>query len=188
MMKRMGSYLKRHHYQVQYWGYSSLRKGIPEQAITLRRYLLSLLKRRERIDVVAHSMGAILFRAATHDLPELDSFRVVMLGPPNDGSKVAAALAKRLGFLSPALGQLSDEEGSFVQTLPKRVPVETGIVAAARDHVISLSSVWLPDVQEREIVDCRHGLLPYDSRACLLVKNFLNHGTFENCAAAAHCQ
>lgn len=178
MMRRLGRHLNQYSFQPKYWRYSSLIKGIPEHAQRLRNFLLQLLRENRFVYVVAHSLGAILFRAATYDLAELDRFRVVMLAPPNRGSEVATLLAKRIGFLCPVLSQLSADEGSYVRTLPKRVPRQTGIIAAAQDNVVALKDVWLDDVHERAIVDCRHGMLPFDQKACSLVGKFLRYGSF----------
>jgi hypothetical protein len=70
-----------------------------------------------RIHVVTHSLGGIILRyALTLGVPARLG-RIIQLAPPNRGSAWARRLGPWLGWLAPALPQLSDAPDSFVNRL-----------------------------------------------------------------------
>jgi triacylglycerol lipase len=95
------------------------------------------------IHFVTHSLGGILVRyyLQAHEIPELR--RVVMMGPPNQGSEVVDKLKYFPGYLfvnGPAGQELGTTEGD----LPKKLgPVnfELGVIAGKRSVNLMLSSM-----------------------------------------------
>ena len=109
-----------------------------------------------RIDVVTHSMGAILLRVALADAPLADLGRVVMLAPPNAGSEVVDALADVPGFAA-FNGPAGLELGTGRQDLPARLgPTRTdaGIVAGSRS-INPLLSLLLPNPDDGKVSAAR---------------------------------
>ncbi len=94
-----------------------------------------------RIHFVAHSLGGILVRQYLHDQAIDELGRVVMLGPPNQGSQAADELDRLPGFdwiNGPAGRQL----GKGVESVPLAlgpVDFELGVIAGDRsiDPIVS---------------------------------------------------
>lgn len=130
--------LREHGFQTRTWGYFSVRGSIEKHAARFVRFLKNYpCEPGDTIHLVGHSMGSIIVRRALleSDLPD-NIGRFVMIGPPNQGSHVATRFAKYLGWLCPALNELSDRDGSYVRLLGEPQGYEIGIVQAERDLVV----------------------------------------------------
>ena len=166
-------------YDVVNWGYPSTRKTIEHHGDALRARLeLAVEAGRERLHVVAHSMGCIVSRCALQDSVPANFGRLVMLAPPNQGSFAARKLAPWLGWYSRTLAQLSDAEDSFVNQLPPPSGVEFGVMAAERDRVIERSKTLLRGLRDFTIVNTGHGVMPWNRRVAELSHRFLVSGRF----------
>lgn len=109
-----------------------------------------------RIHFVTHSMGGILVRyyLSRHDIAELG--RVVMLGPPNQGSEVVDEFSGVPGFAAfngPAGLQL----GTGPDSIPNRLgPVDFTVgVIAGTGSVNPILSATLPDVDDGKVTVAR---------------------------------
>lgn len=146
------------------------------------------------IHFVTHSMGGILVRyfLAHHTIAELG--RVVMLGPPNQGSEIVDEFAEIPGFATfngPAGLQL----GTGPDSLPNRLgPVSYPVgVIAGTESVNPLLSATLPDQDdgkvtvERTRVDGMTDFIAIPATHSFMMRNaevihqslvFLEHGKF----------
>jgi len=104
------------------------------------------------VHFVTHSLGGILLRYAHQESAIPDIGRVVMLGPPNQGSEVVD-IARRwpvLHFLSGGVGlQLGTDANSIPAKLGP-VDFELGVIAGTRS-VSPLMSAILPDVDDGKV-------------------------------------
>jgi pimeloyl-ACP methyl ester carboxylesterase len=106
----------------------------------------------DTVHFVTHSLGGILVRQylSTQDIPELG--RVVMLGPPNQGSLAADRLRAAPGYdwlNGPAGRQLGKGE----ESVPLRLPAadfEVGIIAGTRT-IDPVTSAFLPDPDDGRV-------------------------------------
>ena len=85
------------HYDVTNWSYFSFGGSIENHGLRFSKFIESL-DTKQKINIVAHSMGSIVTRAALQKSRAAIS-RVVMLAPPSAGSPVAR-------FVSPVLGPI----------------------------------------------------------------------------------
>lgn len=156
------------------FGYSSWRASIESIAERLVRRL-----RREStaVDVVTHSMGALVLRAALEDVPHAVR-RAVMLAPPHHGSPAATRLGRTLRRLFPALAEMSGRPGGYLDTLPTTLPCEFATLAAERDHVVPERSTRLRGEAAHSVVPGRHGSLPFQRDVAELTATFLAYGRF----------
>lgn len=140
-------------------------------------------------------MGGIIVRhyLSENNLPNLG--RLVMLGPPNQGSEVVDFLKKsRVGefVLGPAFNQL----GTGRQSLPNNLgpaPCETGIIAGSRsinlinsmiipgadDGKVSLKRARLRGMKDYLVVQRTHPLMMNSKEVQDQVLHFIKQGRFE---------
>ena len=108
--------------------------------------------------------------------------RAVQLAPPNRGSHVATKLEPYVGWLTPSLGELSDQSTSFVNRLPNSLKdqgIEFGVVEAMKDRVIHPDCVQLEGQHDFAQVDGHHGVLTWYPQTQELIERFLLTGTFD---------
>jgi triacylglycerol lipase len=123
-------------YRVTGVGYPSRRAPIEELAAVVAARIDARLPAGAPFDVVSHSMGGIVLRAAVAAglLPAERVRRVVMLGPPSRGSELAEAL-RGLPLYRWALGPAGQQLGTGVESVPLALPplpFECGVVAGRR--------------------------------------------------------
>ena len=187
-MRDMGEALARNGMTVYNYDYPSSRRtigGHAELFLARFRRLTDEEHIAPRVRFVTHSMGGILLRAALAQMTEAECRNidaVVMLGPPNRGSILAAlganALVRRVNA---SLGDMTTDENSFVNNLPPPAfPPPVGIVAARFDGKVALDNTGLPDGQpyERIVVDCTHPGLRNPRHTLEAVLRFLRRKTF----------
>ena len=180
MLRPLERSLKERGYQTYNWGYPSIRGEIQSLSEALGRELQQLEADTQigRFHLVTHSMGSILARAALADKKFSRLGRVVMLGPPHGGSRVAANLARVFGRVCRPLAQLSDTPDSLVNSLPEPTGCEIGIIAAARDRVVRIENTRLSNQADHIVVNSGHASMLFRSETADLVDSFLRHGRF----------
>ena len=146
------------------------------------------------VHFVTHSMGGILLRAymAEHELPRVG--RVVMLGPPNQGSEVVDRLGRLPGFTllnGPAGKQL----GTAATDLPKTlgpVSFELGVIAGTRslnpllsqllpnpdDGKVSVSATKVAGMTDFIALPVSHPLMMNNNEVLRQILAFLAKGRF----------
>lgn len=149
----------------------------------------------ERIHFVTHSLGGILVRQylSTETIEELG--RVVMLGPPNQGSAAVDDLDGVPGFdwiNGPAGRQLGQGEGSIPVALGP-VDFELGIIAGNRsidpitsavlenpdDGRVSVEDTKVDGMDDFIVVKHSHAFMMRMRKPIELTKSFLRTGRFQ---------
>lgn len=148
----------------------------------------------DRIHFVTHSLGGILLRQylTGNDIENLG--RVVMLGPPNQGSVAVDELGGVPGFdwlNGPAGRQLGKGEASVPLRLPP-VDFELGIIAGSRtidpitsavlenpdDGRVSVEDTKVEGMDDFVVVEHSHAFMMRMRRPIELTLRFLNQGSF----------
>jgi triacylglycerol lipase len=153
------------------------------------------LKDCPRIHFVTHSMGGILVRSyfSRHTFDRLG--RVVMLGPPNQGSEVVDTLKSWSAFRKlngPAGSELGTEADSTPNTLGP-VNFECGIIAGDRsvnwinslamidgkdDGKVSVERTKVAGMKEHLVVHATHTFMMRNKKVIASTIHFLKEGTF----------
>jgi triacylglycerol lipase len=146
------------------------------------------------VHFVTHSLGGILVRyyLKYHILPQLG--RVVMLAPPNHGSRMVDAVGNTWLFkliYGPAASQLTTDNTSILENLG-RVDFNLGVIAGDcsinplfsafiegdDDGQLSPASTEIEGMQESIVVHASHAFIMRNSKAIAQTLFFLEHGKF----------
>jgi pimeloyl-ACP methyl ester carboxylesterase len=148
----------------------------------------------DTVHFVTHSLGGILVRyyLASGDIPNLG--RVVMLGPPNQGTHAADAMQRMPGFgwlLGPAAFQL----GKGPESIPLQLGAtefELGVIAGSRsidpitsavlanpdDGKVTVEDTRLDGMRDFRVVRSSHAFIMKKKEVIDLVSVFLESGNF----------
>ena len=153
------------------------------------------LKDATRIHFVAHSLGGILIRHYMKTKRPANLGRVVMLGPPNQGSEVVDKIGDTRAFTAingPVGKQLGTGPGSVPNQLGP-VDFELGIIAGDRslnwinslgmipgpdDGKVSVERTKVAGMKEHRVLHVTHPYLMKNARAIRETIHFLRHGRF----------
>jgi pimeloyl-ACP methyl ester carboxylesterase len=121
--------LRRAGFTVHIFSYASVSSDLRANAEYLQRYLSTLPVRE--VHLVGHSLGGILIRALHHYYPQQRPGRIVTLGAPHGGSRVAQHLS-RYAFWRWAMGKGVINLLSGVPPRWTTPPREIGVICGTR--------------------------------------------------------
>lgn len=186
--------LRRQGFTVHAFSYPSVCGDLSTNAERLARFLAAL--DADTVHLVGHSLGGILIRALFHEHPQQKPGRIVTLGAPHGGSRVARHLS-RYAFWRWAMGKgvaqlLAGETQRW--TLPPR---EFGTICGTRsfgmgrllhrglprpnDGLLTVKESAFPAAQEHLALPVSHTGMLFSREVARLVGNFLIHGKFPAC-------
>lgn len=150
--------------------------------------------RATQLHFVTHSLGGILVRQylATHVIPQLG--RVVMLGPPNQGSEVVDWL-RNWKLFTAINGPAGRQLGTDIRSLPNRLgraAFSAGVIAGNRslnwinscvipgrdDGKVSVERTRLDGMADHIVVGASHPFLMQNRNAIRQTIAFLRDGRF----------
>ena len=146
-----------------------------------------------RIHFVTHSLGGILLRYYLKD-NELELLgRVVMLGPPNNGSEIVDGLSPVPGFglLGPTGAVLGTGDASVLNELGP-VDFELGVIAGTtninpinalwidgpNDSIVSVESTKVEGMKEHKVLPVTHTFMMRNNEVIDHTIHFLKTGSF----------
>ncbi|MBY5990990.1 alpha/beta hydrolase [Ferrimonas balearica] len=147
------------------------------------------------VHFVTHSMGGILVRHYLGERPLSGLGRVVMLGPPNQGSEAVDAYRNLPGF-DLVGGTAGGQLGTDAQSLPLQLGAanfEVGIIAGSRsvnlilstllpgqdDGKVSVQSTELAGMRDHLILPVTHPFMMRNNEVIAQVLHFLAYGQFK---------
>ncbi|ODA36321.1 acetyltransferase [Veronia pacifica] len=195
-MRKIAKELGNEGYIISNYSYPSLSIGIEEIADLHIPRAISKCGSAEKIHFVTHSLGGIVLRKylSTTQLDRLG--RVVMLGPPNQGSEIVDTLKSLPGVKlinGPAGLQLGTDENSVPRTLgPVTYPV--GIIAGSYtlnpifshllpnpdDGTVSVASTKVEGMTDHVVMPVTHTFMMRNEDVITQVKAFLKSGKFDS--------
>lgn len=202
-MKRLEWALVRRGYQVVNLAHPSTRLPVERLA---RDYLAPAVLGIElppggQIHFVTHSLGGIVVRQYLQENSLTNLGRVVMLGPPNQGSEVADRLKNNF-FYRWSTGPSGQQMGTHPTDLPRRLgPVNfpLGVIAGDRsfnpwfscllpgpdDGKVSVAGTRVEGMNDFVIVHASHTWLMWRRPVLKQVLTFLAKGRFRACETVA---
>jgi pimeloyl-ACP methyl ester carboxylesterase len=179
-MAPLGWTLRRAGYDVLNWGYSSTCCSIAELGAQLEEELREHEGEAVRLHFVGHSLGNIIVRwvLAHDDDASLQVGRIVMLAPPNQGSRVADRLAPSLGWLLKPLPELGTGpmRSSGELHLPEHLDV--AVIAGRFDGKVAVPETRLAGMDAHLVLPASHPFLMFRPDVHRLVLRFLESGSF----------
>jgi len=185
------------------FGYASVKADIDAHGRALDA-VVSRLPHADAISFVGHSLGNLVVRrwmalAAARDLAR--THRMVMLGPPNQGSDLARMAQKIWGLAALAEGASRDLVVDWPRVAPSlAVPqCDFGIVAGGRgddtgfsfllagddDAVVRVEETRLPGAEDFLVVPVHHAAMMKDAAVQQATATFLETGRFPQRPAAS---
>lgn len=193
-MNKMERILDDSGFQVRNIGYESTEQTVEELARETIPRALDACGDAEAVHFVTHSMGGILIRQfLEHN--EIGSLgRVVMLGPPNQGSEVVDTYERFSAFEwfgGPAGLQLGTGEASIPRALGPAT-FDVGIIAGTRsinpilssiipeqdDGKVSVESTKVDGMKDHLELPVNHVFMMRDPEVIAQVVHYLDHGSF----------
>ena len=178
-MHAMARALRRNGYDILNWGFSSTRFSVSELAEQLASSVQDRSTDYARVHFVGHSLGTVLIRMVLARQTSWTPGRVVMLAPPNQGSRSADRYARWLGWLLTPLPELRTYASSLARTVPLRAGVEAGIIAAKYDGKVAVAETRLDGIDAHIVVPAIHTFLMSRRDVQRLTIDFLRTGSFE---------
>ena len=181
-MKKLEKVLSKEGYIVINLDYPSRKEKIENLSNNyLKKVLLDkCTDKNKKIHFVTHSMGGIIVRYFLTKNKLKNIGRVVMLAPPNKGSKLADFLTKSslMNYtLGPALKQLKTDKKS----LPQKIPLpkyEVGIIASKYDEKVSVENTKLKNMKDFLLVPSTHTYIMNSGKVVKAIQSFLKKGKF----------
>jgi len=179
-MQPLQYWLGRQGFDARLWCYPSLQVPTSDLAKKLAMHLDRMDCESIPYHIVAHSLGCIVTRAALMNSNHSGLKRIVFLAPPILGTPLGRLAPGFLKQWFPPLLDLSDANDSFVNLLPRSMPVETGIVSARFDVLVPMKNTLLSDDCPHIVVNGTHNSILASPKVAELVANFLKLGRFES--------
>ena len=150
----------------------------------------------KRLNFVTHSMGGLLVRQYQKYRPIENMHRVVMLGPPNQGSEVVDRL-KHIPMFNWLHGPAGSQLGTTGEDLPKKlgaVDFELGVIAGIRsinpllstllpgqnDGKVSVENTKIEGMKDFITLPSTHTFMMRNSKVIYQVIHFLQYGQFDH--------
>lgn len=176
-------------YETLVWDYPSLRGSILSHAGCLTAVIQKALCRPdiERIHFVTHSMGGIIARAAIaqsrmETIAKKRCGRLLMMAPPNRGSWLTRLPLGPFANRFPQLAELSENESSLVNQLPRPHRIDVGVIAAQKDWIVSQSATHLDGQADHAVIATSHQRLVQHPLAIEMTLRFLEEGRLRTVA------
>jgi len=198
-MKTMAAELNNAGYTAINYDYPSTRHPVEKLAYDAISDALSQCPEQSTVHFVTHSMGGILVRQylSQHSIENLG--RVVMLGPPNQGSEVVDTLHNMPGY-ELINGPAGHQLGTDIESIPNKLgpaDFELGIIAGTRsinlilstmlpstdDGKVTVENTKLEGMKDHIALPVTHPFMMKNQDVIEQVIHFLKSGTFKKAEA-----
>jgi pimeloyl-ACP methyl ester carboxylesterase len=198
-MRWLGVQFEKQGYDVFHLSYRSTRQSIASSAEALSTQLArKLTGNEERVHFVTHSLGGIVVRALLQKQRLANLGRVVMLGPPNQGSEVVNRLGRNVIYrllTGPAGQELGTDSASTPNKLGP-VDYEVGIIAGSRsgnplfsawigedcDGKVSVKRAGVEGMRDLIVLRCSHTFMMRNREVAAQALHFIGQGKFSRSA------
>ncbi len=184
LMTRLQKHFRASGYRCVNWGYKSWFQSIDHHATKLHQRLqeLNVDESVHSVDLVTHSMGCIVARAALLKSELSKIGRWVMLAPPNRGSLVANSVPKIIKRVMKPIDELQAIDDSYVNQLAVPQGIDIAVIQATGDYIVAEQLTRIPEEKARLIVPGLHSQMLFREDVATQSMYFLQHGRFDSAA------
>jgi pimeloyl-ACP methyl ester carboxylesterase len=182
-------------FAVYAFSYPSVTVSLEANAVALAKFLEGVPG--DRVHIVAHSLGGVLFRAMLDRHVPQRLGHVVMLGSPLRGSLIAARLARLPGhrwLIGKGFAELNARggfdawdptvvAGGIAGRLPYGAGRLTGGFDEPNDGTVAVRETQLPGLADHVVLPVSHSALLWSRRVSVEVESFLETGRFRPVAS-----
>jgi hypothetical protein len=201
-MEPLAVHLRKHGYGTINFGYASTREKVGDHAEALKSVIDGLGPHVNEVYLVGHSLGNLVVRRYLGDTADQAKRiqgdqriqRIVMLGPPNHGSRMARLL-KRSVLFNTLAGKSGQQLASGWEALEPTLAVPEipfGIVAGGQDNInfsnlilrgpddftVALSEAKLNGADDLFVRPLFHSTMMHQPEVMSATVKFLEHGYF----------
>ena len=203
----IGNFLKKHDFEVISYSYSSTKYSISELSAQFANFLTKLsLRKKDKnsppqnypaprdkestplvgplvgINILSHSLGGIISREAVDSLKDsgIKFGRLVMLAPPNGGSKAANVGSKIWpipNILKP-ISELQNCKESAIHKIPVPNNIDIGVIAGKYDKKVSVAESHIKNEKDHLVINASHTFIMNHKKTKEAVLNFLSSNKF----------
>ncbi|MCR4300401.1 MAG: alpha/beta fold hydrolase [Sulfuricaulis sp.] len=187
----LGRQLRRQGFKIYIFSYPSVRSDLIDNAARLSRFLETL--DADTVHLVGHSLGGILIRALFQNHPRQKPGRVVTLGTPHGGSRVAAHLSQHVIWRR-VMGKGTAQLLAAVPQQWAAPPCDVGAICGTRslgigrflvrhlprpnDGLLTVKESAYPAALEHLALPVSHTGMLFSRTVARQVGAFLKHGHF----------
>jgi len=194
-MAKLAQFLADNGFRTLNLSYPSTRKPIENIVEHVHEHIRPFAESLEgKLHFVVFSLGCLVTRAYIHRFRPQNLGRVVMLGPPNQGSEVADAL-KNWGLYRKLYGPagqqlvtgLAETDGLFgvvdyelgvIAGNRSIDPISSYIIGKPSDGKVSVESTRVTSMRDHIVIPAVHTFFPQNRTAWRHVLHFLEEGRF----------
>jgi pimeloyl-ACP methyl ester carboxylesterase len=199
-MKLLGKYLERSGYETLSVTYPSNRQTFEELADYLHNelHVSEQFNKATKVHFVTHSMGGIVTRYYLGKNRPANLGRVVMMGPPNQGSEFADFMSET-ERLKPIFDRIFGPSGAQMTTghahaaAAGKITYDVGVIAGCvsinplapwvlegeHDGIVPVERTKLPGMKDHIVVRATHTMMMYNPNVWKQVGAFLKSGAFD---------
>ena len=167
------------------YDYDTTMKYIPEHGNDFKDFLVNKVLAENpnaKINIVSHSLGGIVTRyALSHfSISELQRInKIIMLGPPNQGSDIAKLVCKVLPWAKKIvlpLEELCSGDDSKIHQAPtlEDYEVNLAIISGKFDWLVKREYTFLENISYSKHINSDHSFMMYNPKAQKEVLNYLH--------------
>ncbi|UDQ97532.1 alpha/beta hydrolase [Lentisphaerota bacterium WC36G] len=167
------------------YDYDTTLKHIAGHGIDFKEFLVNKVYKdypNAKVNIVSHSLGGIVSRYAINALTEIELQRinkVIMLGPPNQGSDIASLVCKLLPWAKKIilpLEELCSGDDSTIKQVPvlKDFDIDLAIISGKYDWLVKKEYTFLENISYSKHVNSDHSFMMYNPIVQKEVINYLH--------------
>lgn len=186
-MQGLASYLNREGYEIFLYEYASTEYTIKEHGSHLKKFIETIITSHphKKLHFIGHSLGGIIAREALAQLTQEQlnvCVNLIMLAPPNRGSRLARFFVRTFPFTAKfvrPLTELSSDEEAYIHQVAIPEKINIGVIAGRFDAKAPPAFTHLKGQKDFLVVNAVHTFIMNHPKCRKAILHFLRVGVFQ---------